>query len=66
MTRALGILGFGAGFLLISPPLRRIVMDAASNSAVLLHQYSPYSYAAVVLVVCGGFGLTLVSGSSPR
>ncbi|MBZ5578085.1 MAG: hypothetical protein LAP40_16100 [Acidobacteriia bacterium] len=66
MTRLLGIGVFAAGFLLISPALRRAVTEGASNSTALLHQYSPYSYAGLVLVVCGGFGLTVLSGSRAR
>ena len=66
MARFLGICGFTGGFLLISPQLRQSLMDRVFEGVALLHQYSPYSYGAVALVVFGGVSLTVISGSKPR
>lgn len=66
MTRALGLCGFAGVFLLISPQLREAVVDRAGSSITLMHQYSPYSYVGLVLVILGGATVTLVSGSTPR
>lgn len=66
MARALGWFGFTGGFLIISPNLRQMLLDAFQSGLGLVQQYTPYSYLAIVLAVFGGVSLTLVSGSKPR
>jgi hypothetical protein len=66
MTRALGLFGFTGGFLAISPALRQTLMDVATTSFSVVRQYSPYSYAGLVLAAFGGITMVLVSGSSAR
>jgi hypothetical protein len=60
------LFGFTGGFLVISPQLRQTLTDGALSGLGLVHEYSPYSYIAVVLAVFGGASWVLVSGSAPR
>lgn len=66
MARALGLFGFTGGFLIISPNLRQMVLDAFGNSLSFVQNYSPFSYVGIVVVVFGLVTVTLVSGSRPR
>ena len=66
LPRLLGFLGFTSGFLLISPSLRRMVLESADNTAVFVQHYTPYSYIAIILLLFGGVTVTLVTGSSAR
>lgn len=66
MARALGLCGFTGGFLIISPNLRQIVLDAFGRSVDFVQNHGPYSYLGIVVAVFGLVSLTLVSGSRPR
>lgn len=47
MARMIGIGGMAGGFLLISPPLRQSLSEAAASAYAWLNCYSPYSFMAV-------------------
>lgn len=66
MTRVIGLLGFAGAFLVISPDLRKTVLDAANITMVFIEQYSPYSYLGVAVLVLGGATVTLRAGQNPR
>ncbi len=66
MTRIVGMFGFAALFLLISPALRSTVVDASTGMVGLFQNYSPYSYIGGALLLFGGVTVTLATGSSPR
>ena len=61
MVRAISLLGFGGGFLAISPNLRSFALGGISTALDDLSRYSPWSY-----VVCGIAGLILVTVSVNR
>jgi hypothetical protein len=58
MIRALSLVGFGGGFLMISPNLRGMVMGGIATAVADLDKYSPWSY-----VGCAVAGLFLVTVS---
>jgi hypothetical protein len=66
MIRACSLLGLAAVFLIISPPLRGTVLTGIAQTAAALERYSPYSYAALVLVLVGLLMLTFYKASVPR
>ena len=66
MLRVFGLLGFTSGFVLISPSLRRSVLEGADVTAGFVQDHTPYSYLAIVVLIFGGITMTLVRGSSPR
>ena len=49
MARLLPLVGFGGGFLMVSPKLREQVMGLWLYTASTVKEYSPYSYIAVAL-----------------
>ena len=49
MIRALGIIGLGGGFLLVSPSLREDLGNAMAEGLEYLSASSPYSYAGVAV-----------------
>ena len=66
MTRVIGTLGFAGAFLMISPDLRKTVLDTMNLATVFIEQYSPYSYLVAALLVFGGATVTLRTGQSSR
>ena len=66
MARLLGTCGFTGGFLVVSPAMRHVILDAVAQTGNFIEHYSPYSYIAVVALVFGGVILTLTSGQRVR
>ena len=66
MTRLLGVLGFGGGFLIISPKLRECLTDNLSLGMSSLDRYQPYSYIGLGLALLGAAMLYLYRCSLPR
>lgn len=66
MARLLAVGGFSGGFLVISPGLRQTVLDGIGFATHLIQQYSPWSYAAVVVAIFGGITVTLLTGQNGR
>jgi hypothetical protein len=54
MLRAIAMFGFGALFLLISPPLRESVLFGLGQMMLAISKYSPYSYIGLALVLGAG------------
>ena len=54
MLRAIGMFGFGALFLLISPSLRESVLSGLGQTMLQLSKYSPYSYIGLAIVLGAG------------
>ena len=66
MTRFLGIIVFGAGFLFISPSLRASAMEMVGEVAKCTSLYSPYSYIVLAIAILAGVTLTLRTGQAAR
>ena len=66
MLRACSLLGLAALFPIISPPLRATVLTGIAQTAATIERYSPYSYAALGLVLVGLLMLTFYKASVPR
>lgn len=54
MLRAIAMFGFGALFLLVSPPLRESVLFGLAQAMLQLAKYSPYSYILLAIVLGTG------------
>jgi hypothetical protein len=54
------------GFLIVSPGLRRTVLNVFAQAAAELDRYSPFSYAGVALALFGGLLAAFSKGSAPR
>lgn len=66
MLRAFSLLGFGGGFLIISPKLRDGLVREFTQAMGSLNDYSPYSYIGLALAILGGLMLSLYRSSAPR
>jgi hypothetical protein len=70
MLRAIGLCGFGALFLTISPRLRSDVIDgitvASTQFSVSLAEYSPISYVAVGVAFIFGVMFLFRKSAAPR
>src|ERR1039458_9318143 len=53
MIRALALIGFGGGFLVISPPFRMTVLTGIGAAVNTLNYYSPLSYIALGILLVG-------------
>jgi hypothetical protein len=59
-------MGFGGGFLMISPPLRRSLAEGLEKGARGLDQHGPWSYVGVGLFIVLAFMLFVSRASAPR
>jgi hypothetical protein len=66
MIRALSLLGFGGGFLMISPNLRNMVTDGLATAVGDLDKYSPWSYLGCAVLGLFLATMSLNKGSRPR
>ena len=66
MIRALALIAFGGGFLVISPPFRMTVLNGIGAAVNTLNYYSPLSYIALGTVLIGGAALSLYSTPRPH
>jgi hypothetical protein len=66
MIRALALIGFGGGFLAISPPFRLTVLTGIGAAVNTLNYYSPLSYIALGIVLLGGAAYSVYSPPRPR
>ena len=66
MLRGLSIFGLGAIFLAISPKLRDQVHDALGVGVSTMNAYSPYSYAAGVILILVSLIVSFNRGAQAR
>ena len=61
-----GLVGLGGGFLMISPPLRQSLFDAADRGQLFIQAKQPYSYIGIGVVVVLALGTYMYRCSQPR
>ena len=66
MVRGMALGALAGGFLYISPRLRDLAWETVGSGVRILDQYSPLSYAGLVLATIVGFLAFLSSSSGPR
>jgi len=66
MIRALGLIGMGIGFLVISQPFRMTVLNGVGSAVNTLNTYSPLSYIGLGIVLLGGAAASLYSPQRPH
>jgi hypothetical protein len=66
MVRAISFIGFGGGFLMISPKLRDTVYGTVNSGVAGMEAYAPYSYVGAGMLLVIAFGVSLYRGAQPR
>ncbi len=66
MFRILGMFGLGIGFVLISPGLRRSLMDDFEAFGNAMSEYSPLSYVGLGLLILAGLMFMVYRAAQPR
>jgi hypothetical protein len=66
MTRAIGMMGMGGLFLLISPKLRDSLMGGLASGIIGMDKYSPYSYVGLVALTLVALMFYVSRASAPR
>jgi hypothetical protein len=61
-----GLVGLGGGFLVISPPLRQSLYDAADKGQLFLQTNQPYSYIGVGVVLVLALGTYMYRCAQPH
>ena len=61
-----GMVGFGGGFLLISPSLRESLTDAISRGEILMTANQPFSYIGMGAFLVFALGFYMYRCSLPR
>ena len=66
IARAMGFLGMGALFLMISPKIRQTVLDSIGSINHQFELYAPYSYVAGVALVLLVLMMSFYRGAQPQ